>query len=173
MAIVTVEQLFYAYPVMVAGAEPQFVLRGVDLTIERGEFLALMGATGSGKSTLCMALNGLVPHSMGGFFRGAVKVEGRDTRSTSVAQLATSVTIVYQDPESQLFASTIVDELAFGPENLGLPPGEIRARIAWALECCGHGRAREAISHAAFGRGEAACRSRGRSCDAAPPLSTG
>ena len=133
MAVITIEQLHYAYPALLPGGEPIQVLRGIDLTVERGEFLSLMGPTGVGKSTLCMAMNGLVPQSTGGIIRGRVEILGHDTRITPVAELATHVGIVYQDPESQLFCNTVEDEIAFGPENLGIAPQEIAERVEWAL----------------------------------------
>lgn len=133
MAVITVEQLHYAYPPTLPGGEPHWVLRGVDLAVERGEFVSIMGPTGVGKSTLCMALNGLVPQSTGGVIRGRVVVLGRETRRTPVAELAAHVGIVTQDPESQLFCTTAEDEVAFGPENLGLDPREIAERVEWAL----------------------------------------
>lgn len=134
MSVISVENLHYAYPPLLPDEEPIAVLRGIDLTVERGEFLSLMGPTGGGKTTLCMALNGLVPQSTGGVIRGRVEVLGYDTRRTPVAELAAHVGIVYQDPESQLFCTKVEDEVAFGPENLALDPREIAERVAWALD---------------------------------------
>ena len=134
MSAVEIDDLHYAYPPLWAGAAPVEVLYGVSLTVERGEFLALMGPTGVGKSTLLMTLNGIVPQSTGGVVRGRVTVLGADTRATPVAELARRVGIVYQDAESQLFSTTVEDEVAFGPENLGVDPHEIAERVAWALD---------------------------------------
>lgn len=142
MAVVEVEQLHYAYPPLLPGAKPSEVLRGVDLLAEQGEFLSLMGPTGAGKTTLCLSMNGIVPQSTGGVIRGRVNVLGYDTRSTPVAELAAHVGIVYQDPESQLFCTTLEDEVAFGPENLGLDPQEIAERVTWALDVVGMSRYR-------------------------------
>ena len=133
MPAICIEELHYAYPPVLPGGGPVQVLRGIDLTVERGEFLSIMGPTAVGKTTLCMALNGLVPQSTGGLIRGRVVVLGHDTRATPVAQLAAQVGIVYQDPESQLFCTTVEDEIAFGPENLGVDPREIAERVEWAL----------------------------------------
>jgi len=102
--------------------------------VESGEFLSIMGPTGVGKTTLCLAMNGLVPQATGGVIRGRVRVLGLDTWHTPVAEMAAHVGIVYQDPETQLFCATVEDEVAFGPENLGLDRTEIRERIAWALD---------------------------------------
>jgi energy-coupling factor transporter ATP-binding protein EcfA2 len=134
---IAVENLYYAYPPLVPGQRPTPVLRGVELTVERGELLTIMGPTGVGKSTLCMALNGLVPQATGGTIRGGVTVLGNDTRRTPVAEMAVHVGLVRQDPESQLFATTVQDEVAFGPENLGLDRAEIQERVDWTLDVVG------------------------------------
>lgn len=141
---VRIEDVHYAYPPAIQGAAPVPALRGVDLAVEAGEFLALMGPTGAGKTTLCLTLNGLVPQSTGGRFRGAVWIAGRSTTKLPVAEFAPQVGMVFQDSESQLFNMTVEDEVAFGPESLGLSIEEIERRIHWALEVVGlaHLRAR-------------------------------
>jgi len=113
------------------------VLRGVNLRVGRGEAVVLLGRTGVGKTTLCMTLNGLVPQATGGVIRGDVIVLGQDARRHPVADLARQVGLVFQDPESQLFHLRVEDEVAFGPENLGLPPNEIEKRVNWALAAVG------------------------------------
>ncbi len=137
MPAISIEQLYYAYPPLHPGGDPIRVLKGLDLTVERGEFLALMGRTGAGKSTLCMAINGIVPQSTGGVIHGQVQVLGHAARHTPVGELARHVGIVYQDPESQLFSPTVEEEVAFGPENLGVDPKEIAERVQWALDLMG------------------------------------
>lgn len=137
MGVIELEHLSYAYPPLVPGGPTERVLHDVHLTVERGECLALMGPTGAGKTTLCMAMNGLVPRSTGGVFGGRAVVLGHDTRRTPVPELARHVGIVFQDAESQLFSPTVEDELAFGPENLGVPREEIAERVEWALALVG------------------------------------
>jgi energy-coupling factor transporter ATP-binding protein EcfA2 len=113
------------------------VLRGTHLRIAPGELVGLLGRAGAGKTTLCLAAHGLVPHATGGIFRGRVLVAGRDTRHVPPADLVGVVGSVFQDAESQLFQTTVEDEIAFGLESLGLPPAEIDHRIDWALELVG------------------------------------
>jgi len=96
-----------------------------------------MGPTGIGKTTLCLALNGIIPHSIGGVFKGDVWVMDTNTKRTDVATLASKVGIVFQDPESQFFNMTVEDEVAFGPESLGIEPRIIEERVGWALEVVG------------------------------------
>jgi len=134
---IEIRGLCYTYPPLTQGAASAPVLKGIDLSVGRGEFLSIMGPTGVGKSTLCMALNGLVPQATGGDISGSVSVLGRDPRRTPVADLAAHVGIVYQDADSQLFSATVEDEVTFGPENLGVPTQEIAERLEWALEAVG------------------------------------
>ncbi len=133
MSVVEIADLHYSYPPLTPGGDAVPVLQGVDLQVERGEFVAVMGRTGAGKTTLCQALNGLVPQSTGGVIRGRVSVLGLNPRAAPVAELAAKVGLVFQDVESQLFNMTVEDEVAFGLESLALDPSEIAERVAWAL----------------------------------------
>lgn len=104
-------------------------LRNLSLRLEPGEVLLVAGPSGCGKSTLIRAINGLIPHSYRGEMSGRVLVTGRSTVDLRLRDLAPVIGTVLQDPRKQLVASTIVGELAFGPENLAMPPAEIRARV--------------------------------------------
>jgi energy-coupling factor transport system ATP-binding protein len=105
----------------------------MNLTIHEGEFVAIMGENGAGKSTLCQMMNGIIPNSIGGRLAGKVLVHGLDTQQAGISILATKVGIVLEDPETQLFTSSVKSEVAFGAENLCLSPEDIEERVAWAL----------------------------------------
>ncbi|MCM8749229.1 energy-coupling factor transporter ATPase [Thermomicrobiaceae bacterium CFH 74404] len=139
------ERFTFRYP-PVAGAAPVTALEEISLEVAAGEFLGITGSTGSGKSTLCLAIAGLVPQETGGIVGGSVVVTGWDTRYTPVPQLATRVGVVFQDPESNLVGLSVEDEVAFGPENLGIPPAEIARRVDWALEVVGLSHERNRLS---------------------------
>lgn len=142
MPSIDIRDFHFAYPPL-GQAEPRWVLRGVDLVVETGSCIGVMGATGAGKSTLCQALGGIVPQLTGGIVRGRVRVLGQEARSTPVPDLAQQVGMVFQDSENQLFNLTVEEEVAFGPENIGLPSEEIEDRVAWALATVGLIEARQ------------------------------
>ena len=112
--VVVIENLSFRYP----GADAD-VLRNVNLTIERGDFVAVVGGNGAAKTTLCKSINGLIPHYWAGEFAGSVTVDGVDTYTSSVAELSTKVGYVYQDFQNQLVRPTVRDDVAFGPINFG------------------------------------------------------
>ena len=109
----------------------------VSFDIAAGEVVLLLGPSGSGKSTLTLALNGLIPHALPADVVGTVEVGGDDTLDTTVAELSTRVGMVFQDPDTQLVTGTILDEVAFGPENLRMPVAEVLARSESALRRVG------------------------------------
>ncbi len=128
--LLQVLDLSFKYPF-----EPEPVLRGVNLEILSGELVILAGPSGSGKSTLCRHLNGVVPHlSAGEILSGQVLVKGLDVAQTPVHEMATVVGMVHQNPDSQLVCLEVKDELAFGPENIGLSHEEIVDRVERALD---------------------------------------
>ena len=106
--MISIENVTFHYP---AG---QDVLRGVDLEIKDGEFVAIMGENGAGKTTLVKMFNGLLKPD-----QGVVKVDGVETRTKSVAQLSRDVGLIFQNPDHQLFAETVSQELGFSLRNFG------------------------------------------------------
>ncbi|KPV65020.1 MAG: putative ABC transporter ATP-binding protein [Candidatus Bathyarchaeota archaeon BA1] len=127
--VIQIEDLWYRYH----GAD-DYALRGIDFEVNRGEFIVIMGPSGCGKSTLCYCLNGIIPHLLGGEIRGGVVIEGMNTQKHKMSELSQRVGIVFQNPEAQLVAMTVREEIAFGPENMALPPDEIEKRVEEALE---------------------------------------
>ncbi|HEY4657856.1 MAG TPA: ABC transporter ATP-binding protein [Candidatus Bathyarchaeia archaeon] len=104
------------------------------LTVRRGEFTLLTGPSGCGKSTLCRCFNGLIPNFYNGELTGEIVVDGVSASSMLTSELSRKVGYVFQNPENQLFALTVEKDIAFGPENLGLPRDEIRRRVDWAMK---------------------------------------
>jgi energy-coupling factor transporter ATP-binding protein EcfA2 len=112
-------------------------LREVNLSIVPDSFVLIGGPSGGGKSTLAHALMGLIPQTVSAEVRGHISIAGLDPRRHSVAQLATRVGLVFQNPATQLFNGTVEEEVAFGPRNLRLPMDEGAARVAYALQAAG------------------------------------
>jgi len=132
--IINFENVCYSYPRAKIPA-----LDRINLSVTEGEFLAVMGENGSGKTTLCKLFNGIIPHLSGGRLTGTVTVDGECTTESSVSRLALKVGVVLDDPDAQLFTSSVRHEAAFGPENLLLPPPEIEERVRHALGAVGLG----------------------------------
>ena len=121
--IISLEKVTYRYPHSPGDAPP--ALGEINLEIREGEFVGLVGANGSGKSTLARLLNGLITPTS-----GEVTVDGLSTRSRAgVGRIRETVGMVFQNPENQIVATSVEDDIAFGPENLGLPPAEIDRRV--------------------------------------------
>ena len=116
---------------------PRATPDGVSFSIAPGEVLLVLGPSGSGKSTLALALNGLIPHAVPASLDGTVLVGGTDTRDTTVGALSATVSMVFQDPDAQIVTGTLLDEVAFGPENLLVPAAEVLERAERALRRVG------------------------------------
>ncbi|WP_163541353.1 ABC transporter ATP-binding protein [Occultella kanbiaonis] len=108
-------------------------LRDLTFAVGKGERVAVMGATGAGKTTLAMSMNGLIPHHHEGTTTGLLEVAGQDTSAATIADLVRHVGLVMQDPESQITGRYARDDAAVGPANLGLPRAEVLARALAAL----------------------------------------
>ena len=109
------------------------ILDGVTVAIEKGQVVALTGASGCGKSTLAMIACGVIPKSVNGQFSGHVYVLGEDIGGKAIHETAQNISMVFQDPESQLFAPAVVDEVAFAPENLCYEQKKIISAVENAL----------------------------------------
>jgi len=124
--VIEIKDVYFTYP---TGVE---ALKGVSLTIDDGEFVAVMGQNGAGKTTLVKHLNGLLKPT-----RGDVVVDGVNTREVSVAKLSRKVGFVFQNPDHQLFCETVEDEVAFALRNFGFEESAIKRRVTWALNLLG------------------------------------
>jgi energy-coupling factor transporter ATP-binding protein EcfA2 len=124
--ILEVEGLTHSYP---GGTE---ALKGVDLQVREREFLAVVGQNGSGKTTLVKHLNGLLQPT-----RGEVFFQGRSIKGSSVSELGQEIGFVFQNPDHQIFSSSVEEEIAFGPRNHGFSESAIKDRVARALELVG------------------------------------
>jgi energy-coupling factor transport system ATP-binding protein len=124
--VIQVEGLTHRYPNGVVALE------GVDLTVRKGEFLAILGQNGSGKTTLVKHFNGLLEPT-----EGTVRVGEDETREQGLRQLGQSVGYVFQNPDHQIFSDTVADEVAFGPKIRGMDEGEIKERVEEALAAVG------------------------------------
>jgi energy-coupling factor transporter ATP-binding protein EcfA2 len=118
---------------------PDFALRDVNLAIADGEFTLVVGPNESGKTTLMLAIKGLIPHSVPGILSGTVRVFGESVEDKSAAILAKQVGYVFGDPEAQFTALTVEEEILFGLENVGFPEEQIEERIRWASAVTGIG----------------------------------
>jgi energy-coupling factor transport system ATP-binding protein len=132
--LVEIEDLTFRYR---RATEP--AIQDLSLTIEPGKVLLVAGPSGCGKSTLIRAINGLIPHSYPGELTGSVRIEGRPTTELRLRDIALTVGTVLQDPAKQIVGATVEAELAFGPENLGLPRAEILERIGLVMDRAGIG----------------------------------
>ncbi|BCV22480.1 energy-coupling factor ABC transporter ATP-binding protein [Moorella sp. Hama-1] len=125
-AYIDVQNLSYSYP------DGTLALRKINLRVNEGDFLALIGQNGSGKTTLSKCLNGILKPS-----EGTVLVDGFDTGTAAVADMVRRVGYVFQNPDHQIFNSSVYDEIAYGPRNIGLKEAEIKERVIEATRVVG------------------------------------
>lgn len=130
--LVEVDGLTFRYR---RASEP--AIRDISLVVDSGEVLLVAGPSGCGKSTLIRAINGLIPHAYPGELTGSVRLVGRPTLELKLRDIALTVGTVLQDPAKQIVGATVEAELAFGPENLGVPRDEIRELIRLVAEQAG------------------------------------
>lgn len=115
----------------------EVVLKNLNLTINEGDFVGIVGCNRAGKSTLCKCMVGILPFVMGGQWEGEIIVDGRNFNETKGENISDTIGIVFQDAESQFTQPTVEDELAFAMCNFGFPKELIRERILYAAEACG------------------------------------
>jgi len=123
MKAIEVKDIHFSYP------ESKEILKGVTLSVKKGEFLSLVGQNGSGKTTLAKHFNGLLRPN-----KGKVFILGEDTTKFSIAELSRKVGHLFQNPENQIFEETVFAEIAFGPRNLNIPEEEIQDRVDKVLK---------------------------------------
>ncbi len=124
--MIEAKDVYFAYP---SGLE---ALKGVSLTVENGEFVAVMGQNGAGKTTLVKHFNGLLKPT-----KGTVLVDGVSTRDVSVAKLARKVGFVFQNPDHQLFSESVEEEVAYALRNFGFEENVVKKQVDWALNLLG------------------------------------
>ena len=129
---IEIESLSYTFP---GRSEP--TLRKINAHVDSGEFILLIGPTGCGKSTLLRTLNGLIPYTSGGTLSGCVRLNAANVSDQPLSVTSRQVGFLFQNPEDQLFSVVVEDEIAFGLENLGMPPDEIGRRVKSALRQVG------------------------------------
>ena len=132
MATIVVKDLTFTY---LGSKKPS--ISDLTFSVDEGQFVILTGPSGCGKTSVCRCLNGLIPHFYSGELKGDLTVCGLSIREKSTSELARKVGFVFQNPENQLFSLSVERDVAFGPENLGLPRSETRKRVDWALEVTG------------------------------------
>ncbi len=135
MSYIKAENLTFSYREDQDG-NPVNVIDGVSLEIERGEFVAVVGRNGSGKSTLAKLLNLILEPTGGGLTVAGKRIDG-ELSDEELLDVRRRVGMVFQNPDNQIIATEVDEEIAFGPENLGLPPEEIQARVAEAVAAAG------------------------------------
>jgi len=140
-AVIRLDNLTYSYP------DGRKALVGINLSVERGESVAIAGANGAGKSTLLLHLNGIIHGT-----NGAVKISGIPVVAANLKTIRARVGVVFQNPDDQLFCPEVFDDVAFGPINMGLQEGEVRKRVVESLAAVGlAGYERRSSHHLSLG----------------------
>lgn len=138
---IEVDSLSYSYP------DGTRALERVSFSLKEGESMALLGPNGAGKSTLLLHLNGLLRGE------GKVRIRDKEISEKNLKWVRSQVGMVFQDPDDQLFMSTLAEDVAFGPANMGLSDEEVKERVEWALLCVGlSGQAAKVPHHLSFGQ---------------------
>lgn len=145
--MLTVKDVSYRY------ADGTQALSDITLDVKQGEFIGLLGANGSGKTTLLRVMDGLMRN-----FEGGVHLDGIDIRNLSPKEIYEKVGLVFQNPDDQLFAPTLFEDVAFGPLNMGFRPDEVKLKVAAALnEVELNGFERKSVHNLSFGQKKRAC----------------
>ncbi len=143
----SVRGLTYRYP------DGTLALEGMDLDVKTGEFAGILGSNGSGKTTLLMVMDGLLKD-----YAGSVRLDGADVRALTPKEIYQKMGLVFQNPDNQLFAATVYEDVAFGPLNMGFSESEVSERVRRALEAVDMGEyAGKAINNLSFGQKKRVC----------------
>lgn len=131
MVLVNIQNLSYKYPLTKTPA-----LQNINLQINKGEFISVIGANGAGKSTLCYALAGFVPHFFKGEISGEIEVDGVASSKSTLDEWVVNVGLAFQNPFNQISGAkyTVFEEIAFGLENIGLPREQMQSRVEEAMK---------------------------------------
>jgi cobalt/nickel transport system ATP-binding protein len=144
---ISARDISYEYP------DGTSALADITLAVHRGEFIGLLGANGSGKTTLLKILDGLIRD-----FQGSVTLDGSDIKRLSAKEIYGKMGMVFQNPDDQLFASTVFEDVAFGPINMGFPEKEVKQRVTKAIaDVEMEGFAKKSIHHLSFGQKKRIC----------------
>ncbi|MBI4709604.1 MAG: ATP-binding cassette domain-containing protein [Nitrospirae bacterium] len=145
--MLSVKNISYKY------ADGTHALSGISLDVRKGEFIGLLGANGSGKTTLLRVMDGLMRN-----FEGSVLLDGIDIKDLSPKQIYKKIGLVFQNPDDQLFAPTLFEDVAFGPLNMGFNSKEVEQRVRAALEEVElTGLERKSVHNLSFGQRKRAC----------------
>lgn len=127
--ILEVKNLSYSYP-----AEEKKMLKDISFKVEKNEFFSIIGPSGCGKTTLALTFNRLIPNSLSGKLNGDISIEGKNIKDMSTAEISQEVQILFQSPDSQLFALNVGDEVSFGLENINMSWSQIEKRVSYVLK---------------------------------------